>query len=433
MKKRIWLVILICFVSISLVAGGFFLSYGYKQRQENEQILLKQKEIEEKINAIDKKYSAFLIGNKTSLNDDLGNYFDSLVDTHTLISVLNEDELTLKDLKNIKNLQESLKIKKDDVEKLKFDENINKYIENYTKEEQDEILKIYNESVITKNIKSDELIKQSILDKIAKKEKVVNYLSKQKNYYVDDNNIYFEDEESLSTFNKFNTGIKALKKIQYTVRKLPILMYHAVDDKAWGDTTLFVKINEFERQMKYLKDEGYTTLFLSEINQAFNYEKPIIITFDDGYKNVYDYAFPILKKYNLKSDFYIITRWMDGETFVTPEMVKEMDESKIMEIGSHTLTHMKLGYNSYEEQEQELKNSKKDLEELLKKEITTVAYPYGCYNSDTVNISKKYYKYGVTVNKDFNYEGKLSNYTLNRIKISRSTTFNQFKSLIGEN
>lgn len=432
MKKRVWLIILICFVSVSLVAGGFFLSYGYKQRKENEQTLLKQKEIEEKINAIDATYSAFLQGNKISLDDDLGNYFNSLIDTHTLMSTLNEDELTIKDLKNIKNLQESLKLKKENINKLEFDENINKYIKNYSKEEQDEILRIYNESVITKNIKSDELLKQKTLNKIAEKEEIVNYLSTHKKYYVEKNNIYFEDEESVSAFNQFNTKIKAIKKVQYTDRKLPILMYHAVDNKAWGDTTLFVKIDEFERQMKYLKDEGYTTLFLSEINQAFNYEKPIIITFDDGYKNVYDNAFPILKKYNLKSDFYIITRWMDGETFVTPQMVKEMDESKIVEIGSHTLTHMKLGYNSYEEQENELKNSKKDLEDLLGKEITTVAYPYGCYNSDTVNISKKYYKYGVTVTKDFNYEGKINNYTLNRIKIARNTTFKQFKSLIGE-
>ena len=186
-------------------------------------------------------------------------------------------------------------------------------------------------------------------------------------------------------------------------------------------------------QMKYLSDNGYTSLFLSEIDKADEYEKPIIITFDDGYKNVYDNAYPILKKYNLKSCFYIITRWMDGDTYVTSDMVKEMDNSGIVEIGSHTLTHNKLGQNSYEKQYEELTLSKKDLETLLSKNINTIAYPYGSYNKDTIAITKENYDYAVTVNPGFNYSNNLSSKALNRFKVGRNMNINSFINMIGGN
>lgn len=165
-------------------------------------------------------------------------------------------------------------------------------------------------------------------------------------------------------------------------------MYHGVRNDAWGDTSLFVKTADFDAQMKFLSDNGYTTLFLSEIADAPKYDKPIVITFDDGYNDVYNNAFPILKKYNLKADFYIITDWVGGSVYVTTDMIKEMSLSGLIEIGSHTLNHSSLGSLSEINQDNELKQSKDKLEKLLNKEISTIAYPKGSYNSTTIRLAK---------------------------------------------
>ena len=81
-------------------------------------------------------------------------------------------------------------------------------------------------------------------------------------------------------------------------------------------------------------------LYIYQIIESANmYEKPIIITFDDGYLDTYTKAFPILQKYKLKATVFIIANWMDGDRYMSPEQIKELDSSKIFEIGSHTLSH----------------------------------------------------------------------------------------------
>ena len=129
--------------------------------------------------------------------------------------------------------------------------------------------------------------------------------------------------------------------IIYKDQTITVLGYH---DFTSSESTneMQMEIANFEKQMKYLHDNGYTTLFLSEIETAKNYDKPIIITFDDGYDNVYNNAFPIMKKYNIKSDLYLITRFNPRPLYVDTNMIKEMDTSGIVEMGSHTLVHVNL-------------------------------------------------------------------------------------------
>ncbi len=427
MKKKIGLILVIVMLCFGLCFMGVFFLFKYKEYKKEEEY---QRQIQESIEKINEIYSPFIDGEKIDYNTSLSEYFNQLIEIHTQIANLQEADIKISDFKNVSTSLDSLNLRKEKIKTLNYLD-IDSYLDEYTEEEKEAILKIYNSSNIIKSIDDDKKKIEQTLNKIDEKEKVFTYLKSNK-YSVNDNKVVFTSEKQVEEFNNLNCGIKAIKE-EKEVLKVTILMYHAVDEKAWGDTSLFVKTAEFEKQMKYLKENGYKTLFLSEIDNAFDYDKPIIITFDDGYKNVYDNAFPILTKYNLKSNFYIITRWMDGQTYVTEDMVKQMDKSGIVEIGSHTLTHIKLGASSYEQQENELKESKADLEKLLEKEIDTIAYPYGSYNSNTINITKKYYKYAVTVNSDYNYENNMNKYTLNRIKIARNTSFEQFKSLVGGN
>ena len=100
-----------------------------------------------------------------------------------------------------------------------------------------------------------------------------------------------------------------------------------------------------------------------------------------------------MKKYNIKSDLYLITRFNPRPLYVDTNMIKEMDASGIVEMGSHTLVHVNLAQNTYEVQENELRESQKDLETVLEKKINTIAYPYGGYNANTIKITKEYYDY----------------------------------------
>ena len=92
---------------------------------------------------------------------------------------------------------------------------------------------------------------------------------------------------------------------------VPILMYHSVDPNAVPGNRLAVSVNTFERQMRFLKDRHYNVVPLYVIASLVKDRrkippKTIAITFDDGYKDNYTYAFPILKKYNLPATMFII-------------------------------------------------------------------------------------------------------------------------------
>ena len=87
---------------------------------------------------------------------------------------------------------------------------------------------------------------------------------------------------------------------------MPILLYHMVND---GKSSYAITPTEFEEQMKYLKEEGYTTISLLEYVKArkgkLNLpEKPLVISFDDGYLDNYTVALPIMKKYDFKGTVF---------------------------------------------------------------------------------------------------------------------------------
>lgn len=431
MNKRKLIIMLFSLLIISFIAMILF--YFYKSNKDKSNKEKENAEISIKVNDIYEKYKSYIDGEKVNNSDTLSIYFNNNIETHEKINSMKIESLSIEDIKNpTKSYEQILNVEKD-INLLKYEDIDNFIDKNLSQKEKDEILKIYSESIITKSINDDEKQKENLLYKNNVKKDFINFLKENNNdYYVYQNKIIYSNEKFATSFKKYNTGFSLVSEISLG-KKIPILMYHAVDDNAWGDTSLFVNVKDFEMQMKYLSDNGYTSLFLSEIDKADEYEKPIIITFDDGYKNVYDNAYPILKKYNLKSCFYIITRWMDGDTYVTSDMVKEMDNSGIVEIGSHTLTHNKLGQNSYEKQYEELTLSKKDLETLLSKNINTIAYPYGSYNKDTIAITKENYDYAVTVNPGFNYSNNLSSKALNRFKVGRNMNINSFINMIGGN
>jgi hypothetical protein len=103
--------------------------------------------------------------------------------------------------------------------------------------------------------------------------------------------------------------------------RVPVLMYHHIDTwehaKEAGHTALTVDASIFDQQMSYLKAQGYTSYFANDlVNALVSHSslagKPIIVTIDDGYDDVYSYAFPVLKKYGVKATLFIPTGLLGG-------------------------------------------------------------------------------------------------------------------------
>ena len=176
---------------------------------------------------------------------------------------------------------------------------------------------------------------------------------------------------------------------------LPILMYHRVVDRvdAPDPYRLCVTASEFETHMKYLCDRRFQVISVEDVARAtaegeWPWVKPVVITFDDGYMDNYTYAFPILKKYELKASIMLVTSYIgrtnewdqDSDTMASPllgtDEIQEMARNGIT-YGSHTLTHRALTELDDDEAWKELVESKSALEALTGSEINVFCYPYG--------------------------------------------------------
>lgn len=210
--------------------------------------------------------------------------------------------------------------------------------------------------------------------------------------------------------------------------KFPILTYHSVTDNIWGARDLHVSPSEFENQIKYFKENNYTSLSFSEIKNANLYEKPVIITFDDGYEDNYTEAYPILKKYDFKATFFVITKNIGKQKYLKVSQIEEMEMSDLIDVESHTVGHPDLTKIDVERLEKELRESKEKLEKITKRDVNILAYPYGQYDEQVLEVTKKHYKYAVICSGGIHADK--TDYTIKRLHISRATQIDEFAKII---
>jgi peptidoglycan/xylan/chitin deacetylase (PgdA/CDA1 family) len=227
---------------------------------------------------------------------------------------------------------------------------------------------------------------------------------------------------------------------------LPILMYHHIDtldhtkpnDKIGID--LRVSPGVFEDQLKYLKAHNYNTITSQDFGNYLDGQfqlpsNPIMLTFDDGYKDNFTNAFPLLQKYGFKGDFAIITSVVGTSEYMSWDDIQNMVKAG-MGISSHSVSHCYLSpsYPSYRSRKtikntdpenskdknicpkfdsgetldtgevfQELNQSKITLEAKLGIKITQIVYPFGHYNKQVEDLSKQVgYKFATSVEPEHN-------------------------------
>jgi peptidoglycan/xylan/chitin deacetylase (PgdA/CDA1 family) len=174
-----------------------------------------------------------------------------------------------------------------------------------------------------------------------------------------------------------------------TMVRVPILMYHYVEYvKDKGDTirqSLSLTPYTFEQEVKTLLDAGYTFMTNAELADALSAKiplpsKPIVLTFDDGYRDFYTDVYPILKKYHAKATAYIITGFLGYPNNMSAAQVKEIAYDGLVEIGAHTVHHAWLKGMQQKELVYEVTQSQKTLEDLIGKPVVSFAYPYGVFD-----------------------------------------------------
>lgn len=218
-------------------------------------------------------------------------------------------------------------------------------------------------------------------------------------------------------------------ELKYNTESIPVLTYHSVGNTNGNELVISPEL--LDKEMQWLKDNGYTTLTLAEAYSFFSENKPVpkksvVLTFDDGYVDNYTLMYPILKKYGFKATIFVITNTVDNSSgYLTSAQLKEL-ESNGISIESHTVYHSKLETLSNQNQLEEMKNSKLFLEGLLNKKVDYIAYPFGSYNDVTLQAAKEA-GYTMAFSMDRGWS-KTNNgiYKLHRVYISAFYDMNTF-------
>jgi peptidoglycan/xylan/chitin deacetylase (PgdA/CDA1 family) len=177
-------------------------------------------------------------------------------------------------------------------------------------------------------------------------------------------------------------------------REIPILMYHRVNDSDARPSS--VRVDRFRGQMRYLSRKGFHSMTcggLAEISKAGRAlpGRSVLITFDDGYRDNYENAFPILLEFGLTATVFSVSSFIgksnawetnpDAPKFPLMDlsMIQTMCEAGI-EFGSHTAGHVPLNQIPVERAREEMVQSKKHLEDMLGMPVVSLGYPYNGYN-----------------------------------------------------
>ena len=212
---------------------------------------------------------------------------------------------------------------------------------------------------------------------------------------------------------------------------VPVLMYHAVSDNMWGIGELFVSPTSMEEQLQYLTENGYDAIWFEDLAHLEDYDKPVILTFDDGYDDNYTELFPLLQEYNVKATIFIIGNAPGTNHKMTEEQIKELSDSGLVSIQSHAYTHDDLDAMGEETLEFELGESKRAITRITGKEPSVLCYPTGKYSNLTLEVAARYYNFGLKMVGGL-YNTSDDPFLVSRYYISRYTDIYTFAAYISD-
>jgi Predicted xylanase/chitin deacetylase len=196
------------------------------------------------------------------------------------------------------------------------------------------------------------------------------------------------------------------------------LAYHKVST---APSIYSINPDLFERQLRYLAENGYKTISLPYLAEALAGKTPlpskaIVITFDDGYEDNYLTALPLMEKYGMRAAVFIAVNKVSQPGYMSWDQINAM-QAKGLDIGSHSMSHPALTDISPSEQTKEILASKATLEKHLNRPVEFIAYPHGKFTPAMFNLLRQAgYRGAFSGISGLNFPGD-NPYTLKRISI----------------
>lgn len=169
-------------------------------------------------------------------------------------------------------------------------------------------------------------------------------------------------------------------------------MYHHVNTFSGEQATsasLTVKTEVFGQQMDYLQQHGYTAItihHLLEILTGGGPAKPVIISFDDGYRDFYTDAWPTLRSHGFPAILFVVSGLVESsDQYVTWDQLRQM-KAEGLEVGNHTWSHLTLGSASREKIEYEIATAQKQIGDFLGAQPEVFSFPYGASSSTAIQV-----------------------------------------------
>jgi peptidoglycan/xylan/chitin deacetylase (PgdA/CDA1 family) len=215
---------------------------------------------------------------------------------------------------------------------------------------------------------------------------------------------------------------------------VPILMYHYIrinpDFRDQLGFNLSVTPQDFRQQMEWLDSNGYHPV---DFNDLRGYlaghnplpSRPIVLTFDDGYTDVYTEAYPVLRQHKFKAVSYVVSGFVNTPRYVSSEQLVDMDRNGI-QLGSHTIGHVNLVKTTGANRSRELKESKANLERLVGHPVLDFCYPSGMFDSSVVQAVQEAGYESATTTAPGTRHALGDRYTWTRVRVSGGERLDQF-------
>ncbi len=220
------------------------------------------------------------------------------------------------------------------------------------------------------------------------------------------------------------------------VTHVPILMYHYIDNPPANADALLRELavtrQDFERQMQWLKDQGYQSISPDELIAALWHgaplpQKPVMLTFDDGYANAWYNAYPVLLKFGFTGTFFVVTDWLDENKpgYLTWVLARAMIGGG-MSIQSHSRSHLDLRHRSLEWYQNQIVKSIQSIESHTGIRPRFFCYPYGGYDNIAIRELRAAGVVAAFTENDSRHEYASNTMRLPRVRIRGDYTFKQF-------
>lgn len=223
-----------------------------------------------------------------------------------------------------------------------------------------------------------------------------------------------------------------LARIPQRSVKCPILMYHYIsplpEDADTYRRDLTVEPDRFESHCAFLQENGYTTISMEKLYQALFEkaelpEKPVVLTFDDGYADAAAFAFPILQKYRLVGTFFIVQNFMETPGYLSWGQAKAMLDAG-MEIENHSATHPNLRVVRGKALLAETGGAADVIGEVLGKRARFFCYPLGRFNNETIRALRATGHLMAMTTQDGTVHFNSNPFRLKRVRIRNTTGIN---------